>query len=317
MTKTRLFFVTDLHGSNLCFRKFLNSAKFYGAGVLILGGDITGKSMVPIVSQPDGSYLTRHIGNELSITGEEHLQETLKQIGDAGAYPYVVDPDAYYSLQNEKDKRDRVFNQLIAERIEEWMRLAEERLAGSTVRCYISPGNDDIFEIDTALNSSSYVVNPEGKVVLIDDEHEMITLGYTNHTPWHSPREVDEAVLADKVEGLASHVKNTKKSIFNLHVPPIGTTIDQAPKVGADMKYVAKVGQVEVISAGSTAVRKSIEDHQPMLGIHGHIHESRGIVNIGRTLCANPGSEYGEGILKGFLADVEGDKVESYLLTSG
>ena len=317
VTKTRLFFVTDVHGSNRCFRKFVNSAKFYQAGVLILGGDITGKTIVPVVKQPDGSHLARHIGNEVRITSESQLKEIMREISDAGAYPHVVDSDGYASLHDDPVKRDLLFNRLIVGRVEEWMRLAEERLGGSAVRCYISPGNDDLFEIDSKLNSSSYVINPEEKLVSIDDEHEMITLGYTNHTPWHSPREVDEHVLMDKIDKLTREVRDMRKAIFNLHVPPIGTTIDQAPKVGPDLKYVAKVGQVEVISAGSQSVRKAVEDHQPMLGLHGHIHESRGVVNIGRTLCANPGSEYGEGILRGFLADVDGDRVKSHLLTSG
>ncbi len=317
MKKTRLFFVTDVHGSNVCFRKFLNSAKFYGAEVLILGGDITGKTIVPVVKQSDGSYLARHIGNEVQIRGDAQLQETIQQVGDSGAYPYVMDAAAYASVQASPSERDRLFSELTVERIQEWMRVAEERLGASGVRCYISPGNDDIFEIDQVLNSSDYVVNPEDKVVKIDDEHEMITLGYTNHTPWHSPREVDESVLMEKIDKLAGGVGDMNRAIFNLHVPPIRTTIDQAPKVSEDLRYVAKVGQVEVTSAGSTSVRKAIEEHQPMLGLHGHIHESRGIVSIGRTLCANPGSEYGEGILRGFLADLEGGRVKSYLLTSG
>lgn len=317
MSKTRLFFITDVHGSDRCFRKFLNSAKFYGANVLILGGDITGKSIVPIVKQPDGSYLTKHIGNEVRMANEAQLAETRKQIADSGAYPYVTSQEGFERLQGSQKERDVLFTELIVAKVKDWIRLAEERLGGTGVRCFISPGNDDIFEIDPALQSSPSIIDPEDRVVRIDEEHEMVTLGFTNHTPWHSPREVDESVLAQKIEAIAGKVADMKKAIFNLHVPPIDTIIDQAPKVDESLKYVAKVGQVEIISAGSTAVRKSIEAHQPMLGLHGHIHESRGIVNIGRTLCANPGSEYGEGILRGFLADIEGDSVKSYLLTSG
>lgn len=317
MPKTRLFFVTDVHGSDRCFRKFINAAKFYEAGVIILGGDITGKVIVPVVDNSDGTYSATHIGNPVELSGKDKLAELLKQISDSGAYPFVSDSEGIEELQNKPEERNKLFARLMVERLQGWMRLAEERLKGSGVRCYISPGNDDIFDIDEALDSSSGVVNPEEKVVPIDDEHEMITLGYTNHTPWHSPREVDEFVLLQKIEKMAAGVENMKKAVFNLHVPPSGTTIDQAPKVSEELKYVAKVGQVEMISAGSASVRTAIERHQPMLGLHGHIHESRGVVTIGRTICANPGSEYGEGVLRGFLADIEGDKVRSYLLTSG
>ena len=55
-----------------------------------------------------------------------------------------------------------------------------------------------------------------------------------------------------------------------------------------------------MIHAGSTAVRASIEKHQPLVGLHGHIHESKGFVTLGRTLCLNPGSEYGK---MGFSAE--------------
>ncbi len=317
VSRTRLFFVTDVHGSEICFRKFLNAAGFYRAQVLILGGDITGKSIVPVIRRPDGSYEANHLGNQVEVRSDDGLKKTLKVISDSGAYPYITDRAGFDELQASRAKQDELFTELIVERIREWMTLADERLKGTAVKRFISPGNDDIFQIDPVLSSASEVINPEEKVVEIDGSHEMITLGYTNHTPWHSPREVDESVLLEKVERLASGVKRMKNAIFNLHVPPIDTPIDQAPKVSADLKYVTTVGQVEIISAGSVSVRKAIEEHQPMLGVHGHIHESRGVVTIGRTLCANPGSEYGEGILRGFLADLEGTSINSYLLTSG
>ena len=197
------------------------------------------------------------------------------------------------------------------------MSLAEERLGKTDVKCYISPGNDDLFEVDEVLNSSSYVINPEEKVVSIDGEHEMITLGYTNHTPWHSPREVDEEELGRKIERLAAGVKDMRTAVFNIHVPPINTPIDRAPMVDENLKVVVKSGQVQLPSAGSAACRSAIEKHQPMLGIHGHIHESHGFVTIGRTICANPGSDYGEGVLRGFLSVIVGVRIKSHLMTSG
>ena len=205
----------------------------------------------------------------------------------------------------------------MVERVREWVALAEERLGKTSVKCYISPGNDDVFEVDPALSSSKYVVNPKERVVEIDGEHEMITLGTTNHTPWNSPREVDEDVLAKKISGMADQVRNMKSAVFNIHVPPIDTPIDKAPRIDENLKIVVKAGNVEMISAGSTACRAAIAKYQPMLGLHGHIHESRGIVKLGRTMCANPGSEYAEGILRGFLTDLEGDRIKTHLLTSG
>ncbi len=315
--RTRIFFVTDLHGSNRCFRKFLNSAKVYDADAIILGGDITGKTLVPVIRLTDGSYRLSRMGTAMELKSDEQLSETVKELGDSGAYTAVMDQKEFDELHSSETARNALFIRLIMDRLKEWFALAEERLKGTGVSCYVSPGNDDAFEVDSVLNSSEFVINPEDKVVELEGGFEMITLGFTNHTPWHSPREVDEEELATKISKMTSQVKRMSSAVFNLHVPPIETSIDQAPKVGENLRYVATVGQVEMTSAGSTAVRRAIEVHQPMLGVHGHIHESRGVVNIGRTICANPGSEYGEGILRGFIADLEGDKVKSYLLTSG
>ncbi|MDG6898552.1 MAG: metallophosphoesterase [Nitrososphaerota archaeon] len=317
MAVSRIYFITDVHGSSRCFKKFLNAAKFYDASILILGGDITGKVTVPILEQPDGSYRCTYQGAEVRLKNKKEVDGLSAKAADSGSYTKVMGRQEFDELSSDPAKVTRLFNQLMVERVREWIKLAEQRLGNTKVKCFISPGNDDIFEIDPVLGSSSYVVNPEEKVVSIDGVHEMITLGTTNHTPWNSPREVDEAELQKKIEKMADSVKNRATAIFNIHVPPISTLIDQAPQVDESLKVVVKSGQVQMTSAGSSACRSAIEKYQPMLGIHGHIHESRGITKIGRTLCANPGSEYGEGILRGFLADLEGEKIKSYLLTSG
>ncbi len=316
MARSRIYFITDVHGSSKCFRKFLNAAKFYKADVLILGGDITGKVMTPIV-EGGGKYTCSYQGAELAMTNMSEVEEFRKKAAESGTYTKVVSPSEFGELAADPAKVKDLFSKLMVERVREWLLLAEERLGKTSVRCYISPGNDDIYEIDAALNSSSYVVNPEERVVDIDSGHEMITSGTTNHTPWNSPREVDEDVLAKKFSAMADQVKGMKSSIFNIHVPPIDTPIDKAPRIDANFRVVVKAGNVEMISAGSTACRAAIMKYQPMLGLHGHIHESRGIVKLGKTMCANPGSEYTEGILRGFLADLDGDKIKSYLLTSG
>lgn len=316
MARSRIYFITDVHGSSKCFRKFLNAAKFYKAEVLILGGDITGKVMTPIV-ESDGRFTCSYQGTELAMTSKSEVEEFRKKAAESGTYTEVLSPSEFRELEADPNKVKRLFEKLMVERVREWLSLAEERLGKTSVRCYISPGNDDIYEIDAALNSSSYVVNPEERVVDIDSGHEMITSGTTNHTPWNSPREVDEDVLKKKFFAMADQVRDMKSAIFNIHVPPIDTPIDKAPRIDANLKIVVKAGNVEMISAGSTACRAAIMTYQPMLGLHGHIHESRGVVKLGRTMCANPGSEYTEGILRGFLADLDGDRIKSYLLTSG
>ncbi|MDG6988594.1 MAG: metallophosphoesterase [Nitrososphaerota archaeon] len=317
MATSRIFFITDVHGSTRCFKKFLNSAKFYKANVLVLGGDITGKALIPLVDQEDGTFRCSFEGEELRLKSKGEAESLAARAADSGLYAQAMSRKEVGELSADPKEVTRVFNEAMVGRVREWVALAEERLGKSGVKCYISPGNDDIFAIDGVLSSSPYVVNPEERVVDLDGGHEMITLGYTNRTPWKSPREVDEDELGEKVERMASQVKDMKSAIFNVHVPPKDTLLDKAPMVDENLKVVVKANQVQMTSAGSSAVRKAIESHQPLLGIHGHIHESKGMVRIGRTLCANPGSEYGEGVLRGFLAQVTDDRIDSYMLTAG
>jgi hypothetical protein len=313
---TRLFFITDIHASDRCFRKFLNAAKFYNADTLVLGGDITGKVLIPIVEEKDGTYTLRLFEKDKTVK-KDRLQETQKALLDAGQYSFVTTPKELEEIRADKSKEGRVFNEAMFSVLKSWIELAKERLKGTNVKCYISPGNDDKLEIDSLLTDSEHLINPENRVVLLEGGFEMITLGYANPTPWKSPREVSEEKLGQMIESLASQVKRMDTAVFSLHVPPIDTELDRAPAVSADFEYVKEGLGIRFIHAGSSAVRESIERHAPLLGLHGHIHESKGFVRLGRTLCLNPGSEYADGILRGALVNLVDGKVKEFLLTSG
>jgi uncharacterized protein len=312
----RVFFVTDVHASDRCFRKFLNAAKVYRADALVLGGDITGKLLVPIAERPDGRYSLHFFGRDLVIP-KEKLAEHQKLLIDAGQYSFVTTEKEVAEIQADPAKEEKVFTDAMLGLLRAWLRLAEERLTGTSIKCYISPGNDDKLEVDSLLVDSGHLVNPENRVVELEGGYEMITLGYANHTPWNSPRELTEEKLGEMIEALASQVKRPQNAVYNLHVPPIDTELDKAPAVSADLGYVKEGLSMKMIHAGSTAVRASIERHQPLVGLHGHIHESKGMVKIGRTVCLNPGSEYADGILRGALVSLEDGKLKEFLFTSG
>lgn len=317
MPLTKIFFTSDVHGSDVCFIKFLNAANFYQAGVLILGGDITGKLVIPIVQQPNGTYTSEFGGTTHTLKTKEERDELEMKIRDSGFYPYMTNPEEMEKLTNDTKLRDDLFSRLMAEGVKRWVGIAEEKLKGTNIKCYISPGNDDAFIIDDLLKSSPSVLYPEDQVVKIDDHHEMITSAWTNATPWKTPRETTEEKLAEMLDRMTSKVQNMESCIFNLHCPPYDTIIDVAPEL--DKNFTPKVSgsSVKMIHVGSTAVRDAIGKKQPLLGIHGHIHESQGFVNIGRTLCINPGSDYGEGILRGALINLDEKGIKSYMLTQG
>jgi len=317
MKLTRLLHVADLHGSEMCFRKVVKSVDLYKPDVITVGGDLTGKGIVPIVQQADGSFKSSFYDKAYEMRSKEEVAQLVEKIRMNGWYEWQCTPSDLDAFKASEEIQAKVFRQVIPDTMKRWVSYAEEQLRGKNVRMFMLPGNDDYFVIDEALAVSDSIVNPEGKVVMVDDDHEMISTGFTNITPWHAERDIPEEELARKIEDMASKVKNMKSAIFNLHCPPYGTMLDSAPKVDDQLRPVMSGGGVVIAPAGSTAVRAAIEKYQPLLGLHGHIHESRGIEKIGRTLCINPGSEYGEGILHGCIVNLSKDDVKSYLLTRG
>lgn len=317
MPKLRIFFTSDLHGSEKCYKKFINAARIYKANVLVVGGDLTGKRIVPIVKQADKTYKMRFLGEDLLLKNEGELEKAKKQIKSVGYYVHVADESEIQALREDEEKLQERFAESMTETIANWVRFAEEKLKGSGVKVYMMPGNDDDYSIDPLLEGHDAVVNPNDKIVLIND-HEMLSLGYANMTPWRCPRDITEDELASKIEGLASKVSRMDRAIFNIHVPPYKTTIDLAPELDEKLRpKAAGGGGVIMGNVGSTAVRNAIEKHQPLLGLHGHIHDSKGMCRIARTLCLNPGSEYIDGVLRGVIVDLDENKVRDYLFTSG
>ena len=311
-----IFFATDLHGSNVCFKKFVNAGKFYGASVLILGGDVTGKMVVPIARQEDGSYLTSFAGKELRLETEDDVAALKAQVSDMGYYPQVMPEEEFQAIRDDPESQDALFHELIRERLEEWISYARPRLAEQGVKCFAAPGNDDAFFIDELLAESGAIELLEGRVVDVDGI-EMLTTGWSNETPWKTEREASEDELRAMIETMIDQLERPESAIFNIHVPPHATALDQCPKLDDELRPVSSGGNPVMTSAGSTAVRELIEAHQPLLGLHGHIHEGRGIARIARTVCVNPGSNYSEGVLNGSLIRLRQGEVRDVHLTQG
>lgn len=312
----RIFFATDIHGSEVCFRKFLNAGKAYQADVIIMGGDITGKMIIPVVKTNRGTFAFEWLGAPYSVS-EQDLPEHMGKIRMAGCYPYRTTPDEMALLEEDPGLVKAVFRRTLKASVEDWLELAEERLKNTGIECYLTPGNDDDLAIDQAFEGQRVVCNPEKKLVHLRGEVEMISTGYTNRTPWNSFRELDEDQLAELIEAMVKGLTNPQKAIFNFHCPPYNVGLDLAPQLDKTLKPIAGIGGVQSGPVGSTAVLKAIQTYRPMLGLHGHVHESRGVIRLGKTFCVNPGSEYTEGLLRGCLILLDKHGVKDYLLTSG
>jgi Icc-related predicted phosphoesterase len=311
-----LYYASDVHGSEVAWRKFVNAGRHYGVDVLVMGGDIAGKAVVPVV-RVDGGWRVRQTEGD-RIVREEELDAVERRIRDVGFYPYRTSPEEAARLSAEPEAQGAVFLHLMESTLSGWLGLAEERLAGSGIALWVMLGNDDPRELGDVIAASGYAGDPEGRIVDLGEGWTMLSDGYANPTPWDSPREMSEDQLLARLEALAALVPDMSRCVFNLHVPPHNTAIDRAPKLTKDLKPVVRGGSVEMIPAGSTAVRALIERHQPPVALHGHIHESRGAVQVGKTMCINPGSEYGEAVLHGALLVLDQKKgLKSYQLVSG
>lgn len=312
---TTIFFATDIHGSDICWNKFLNAGKFYGADQMILGGDMTGKAIVPFVHQGGNNYRITLLEQVFDTTNDEELQDMVKRVRSRGYYPYMTTPDEITELENNPERVSEIFLAEVLKVVQQWMDLADKKLEGTDMKLYCCPGNDDMDEVDEIVRVSRSVILAEGQVTTLKSGHEMISSGWSNRTPWDTHREEDEPQLKARYEAMTSRLKNPQNSIFNIHVPPYKSNLDEAAELDKNLR--PKMAGQALKPVGSTALRQAIEEIQPLLGLHGHIHEGRGVSRIGNTLCINPGSMYEQGTLLGAIVRLGKNKVEDYVLTTG
>jgi len=309
----KIFFATDLHGSEVCWKKFLNSAKFYGVDALICGGDMTGKAIVPIVSE-DGHFSVT-LGGDSQTVPADQVAEVEATIRRKGYYPLQMSVERLQELDQDPAKRAECFQEVMLDGVDRWMKMAAEKLRGTGVRVFVSPGNDDEMEVDDVVRRSDFVELGEGRLVDIDG-FSMISTGWSNPTPWKTHREDSEAALGERIDRMAAQVPDPSRAIFNLHCPPFKSGLDEAPAIDADLRLLH--GGRALRPVGSTAVRAAIERYQPLLSLHGHIHESKGAIKIGKTLSINPGSAYEEGMLMGAIIQLDPKKgIKNYQLVNG
>jgi Icc-related predicted phosphoesterase len=311
-----LYYASDVHGSDQCWRKFLGAGRFYGADALIMGGDLTGKAIVPIERNGSGAFRTKFVGEVRRGSTPEELEQLLDAVRYNGMYPWLATREEIAATQADKEVQDRLFDEVIVAELRRWIAFADERMPQYGIDVFVMPGNDDPFSCDAVIEQASHVVACDERVVRVGP-HEMISCAYANPTPWNSPREEDEDALYTRLKRLADQVEDPARAIFNLHVPPYDSGLDTAAEINPDLTVVYKNGQPHEIPVGSTAVHQIIEEYQPLVALHGHIHESRGEATIGRTLAINSGSEYNSGRIHGVTVTLAGDCVLSHQFVIG
>jgi len=310
----RIFFATDIHGSDRCFRKFLAAAHSYEADALVLGGDIAGKGLVPI--RADNGTLTAEVRGETVAVPRAEEQRLRDDINRLGFYSVITDDQSVERMSKDAGFLDEAFRKAMVEQIEGWCRLADERLA-PTVRILITPGNDDPLAIDPVLKSAPRIECPEGELCQLGPVL-LASCGDVTPTPWNTEREFSEEELAGRLAKMLDDVPPGGRVVVNFHCPPYGSGLDFAAELDETLKPVIRSGRPSIIPVGSKAVRDAIKKYQPVVGLHGHIHESRAAQQIGKTMCLNPGSEYTADVLRGAIVDFASDgSYIDFLFTSG
>nr|WP_263326436.1 metallophosphoesterase [Neobacillus sp. Marseille-Q6967] len=309
----KIFYAGDLHGGETAFRKFTNAGKFYQADLVLYGGDFTGKMVVPIVEN-GGVYTCRYYGSTVKVKKAKELPDLERNLRDAGFYPFTVSEEKLNRL-NESDA-EQIIKEKQMEVLKQWIELADERFKAAGIPCIMIPGSVDDFYLDELLNSGSYVQNGDGKIIEVNG-FEVLSIGGGIPSVFKYPREFSEEELAAKIENLASQVKDMNKCIFNIHIPPHNTDLDQGTLYDEELKPVLDGDSLATAPIGSKAVRNAVEKYQPLLSLHGHVHESRGVTALGRTICINAGTDYDQGLLRGALIDIDSGGNVSYTLTAG
>lgn len=311
---TRIFFSCDCHGSVPVFNKMLQVHSAYHCDVVMMCGDLTGKAVVPIVQEQKDRWWTAPWGKKEVYKSMEQVEQAKKIFEKRGFYCYVTTPEELKAMESNPDEIKKLFNKLMLNRFRDWVRIIDEKLPAN-VTMIMSPGNDDSLDIDEILKSSKKITYPLGKVVEITDQYKMVSCEWVNTTPWKTPRECSEEELKPKLEAELKRVGNHENLICNFHASPYGTRLDLAPKIDEKLQVKIRFGTPDMIHVGSKAVRELFEEYQPLIGLHGHIHESASTDHIGRTLCINPGSVYIQGMLNAFIIDLPqktGGKIEVF-----
>ncbi|BFH73993.1 metallophosphoesterase [Sulfurisphaera javensis] len=310
-SQLKILFTSDLHASDVAFRKFLNVGKMIKADVMIIGGDLAGKALIPIIDIGNGKYEV-----DSTQVGKEGLETVIKQIKANGNYYVIVDKKEYDEMVQDKRKVDEAFKNAIQERLKEWIQLAEERYKDTKIPIYFNLGNDDPMYMFDIVPEESIFKRTEGFIIPIGDL-EMISYGYVNPTPWNTYREKNEEEIYKDLKEIMNKVSDPSKVILNTHAPPYGTNLDNAPLLDKNLKPVVKGGDIVMTHVGSQSVRKIIEEYKPLMGVHGHIHESKAFDKVAGTLVFNPGSEYSAGVFHGLYILVEGNKIKAHQFITG
>ena len=322
MSETRLWFVTDLRGASRSFRKVLNVAlrrTRKKPDIIVISGNLTGRDVALISTTSDGLNSLVFRGETQTFQSHE-LPSRLRDIEDLGGYAV----SAATATQPTADDVTAQLDHLRLQRLREWVSLAERTLARTrgTARFIVTPGPDDPPGSEAILKSSSVLEYSDDTVVALDSHLTMLCMGTLS---WEMGRVLPAPParlyasgreFRNAVRELMSSVPNPRQCIFNVHVPPYRTALDQCIKRDAQGLPVQGAFGLEFVNVGSPDVADCLREHRPLVSLHGFADEPYCHERVADTLAFNPGSEAFEGIVRGvWLAFKDGSLTKEWGLT--
>ena len=305
----KLFFTTDIHGSSLLFQKALTVAEDFEVDLLIIAGDLSGKEIIPVVQEGGDKFIISGGLNSISKNRIADYRELSEDSNDFGKYMLELTVEEYLECLNDSKKAVKLALQPVINRLNSWIELYKSK--NYKYKLLISAGNDDSLELDGVLKT----YRNDNVIIGIDNVFNFQDFCVVNYssvppTPWNTPREKSEKEIEKEIKAILSEA--SAPYIFNFHCPPYNTLLDGAPLVDDDNRIVVKGGQVQKGHIGSKSVLDLINQYQPLLSLHGHIHESSAEVYIKDTLCVNPGSEYAQGVLRGYYFELAANSIKLF-----
>jgi Icc-related predicted phosphoesterase len=312
-----ILYVADIHGSDRCFRKWLNAGTHYGVDILIVGGDLTGKILVPVY-RSNGRWSATWDGDDLTFETEDEFAAFARRLREHGVYAHLSSPEEVAAIRGSVELERAAFATHKVAQLREWIDLADSRLAGTSIRAYIMAGNDDPIDVDGVLDSGTLIQDVGDRVTELAPGVLMASIGESTPTPWNTPRELSDEALGEKMAEVVAGLPETGTTIWNFHMPPFDTGVDVVPRLDDQLRVQYRAGQPDMIPVGARSLRALIAERQPTLALHGHIHEGRGRYTIGSTVGFNPGSQYQDGVLLGVIVRISPKRgLRSYSFVAG
>lgn len=256
-----VFFVSDLHGRISRYEKLFETVLREKPEAVLIGGDLL----------PHGWY-----GHEaLDFSHRDFINEFLvKKLLALRAELGAAYPRIFLILGNDDARiEEAAILDAAARGVWEYAHLRSVRFRGYTIYgyAYVPPTPfrlKDWERYDVSRYTDPGAVSPEE--------------GWRTYPV--SEQEIKYATIKDDLDRIGRN-QEASRSIFLFHSPPYQTRLDLSARAGQ------MIDQVPLDSfLGSIAIRRFIETRQPLLTLHGHVHESARLTGswrdrIGRTYC--------------------------------